>query len=63
MSSSIDRSREAFRAVYLTRGRFRTTRRDLRSSLKLASLARELSSTYLEVVEWCGWRRVVALRA
>ncbi|MEM0015119.1 MAG: hypothetical protein QXS42_00710 [Zestosphaera sp.] len=57
-----DRIRDAFKVVYLSRERFRTTRRDFRESLKLAGLARELSSAYLEVVEWDGWRRVLALK-
>ncbi|MEM1533197.1 MAG: hypothetical protein QW521_05300 [Desulfurococcaceae archaeon] len=62
MSFSVERVRDAFRIVYLSRGRFRTTKRDLHSSLKLAGLAKELSNAYLEVVEWQGWRRVLALR-
>lgn len=62
MSSYVERAREAFRVVYLSRGRFRTTRRDLHSSLRLGFLARELSNAYLEVVEWQGWKRVLALR-
>lgn len=62
MGFRVERARDAFRITYLSRGRFRTTRRDLRSSLKLASLAKELSNAYLEVVEWRGWRRVLALR-
>ncbi len=58
----IEGARDAFRVVYLSRGRHRTTRRDLSSSLKLASLAKELSNAYLEVIEWQGWRRALALR-
>ncbi|MEM2021365.1 MAG: hypothetical protein QXP80_03960 [Zestosphaera sp.] len=62
MSVRIEKVRDAFKIVYLSRERFRTTRRDLDASLRLASLAKELSSLYLEVVEWQGWRRVLALK-
>jgi len=54
--------REIFKIIYSTRGRFRTTRRSIEDSLRLARLARELVNAYVEVVEWCGERRVLKLR-
>ena len=53
--------REIFKIVYSTRGRFRTTRR-IEDSLRLARLARELVNAYIEVIEWCGERRVLRLK-
>jgi len=62
LNLSTDKIREAFKVVYLSRERYRTTKRDLQSSLRLGALARELSSSYLEVIEWKEWKRVLALR-
>ena len=55
-------ARDAFKIVYTTRGRFRTTRRSIVESLRLARLARELAGAYLEVVEWRGEKRALRLR-
>ena len=54
--------REIFKIVYSTRGRFRTTRRSIKDSLRLAHLAKELVNTYIEVIEWCGEKRVLKLK-
>lgn len=57
-----DLLREVFKAVYLTRGRYRTVRRSIEDSLKLAALAREFAGAYLGVVEWSSERRVLVLK-
>lgn len=51
-----------FKASYISRSKHRTTKRSIEESLKLAKLAEELSSTYLEVVEWRDWMRVLAVK-
>jgi hypothetical protein len=53
MSSSA-RFREVFKLIYMLRqrNRGRTRSRDIRDTLRLAFLARELIGTYIEVVEW-----------
>jgi hypothetical protein len=54
--------REVFKLTYIIRGRFRTTKRSIEETLRLARLARELLETYLEVVVWEGEKRVLKLR-
>jgi hypothetical protein len=55
--------RDAYKLVYLIRqrDRCRVSSRDLRDVLRLAVLARELVSTYIDVIEW-GDSRVLRLR-
>jgi hypothetical protein len=55
--------RDAYKLVYLIRqrDRCRVSSRDLRDVLRLAALARELVSTYIDVIEW-GESRVLRLR-
>jgi hypothetical protein len=55
--------RDAYKLVYLIRqrDRYRMSSRDLRDVLRLAVLARELVSTYIDVIEW-GESRVLRLR-
>jgi hypothetical protein len=55
--------RDAYKLVYLIRqrDRCRVSSRDLRDVLRLAALARELVSTYIDVIEW-GDSRVLRLR-
>jgi hypothetical protein len=55
--------RDAYKLVYLIRqrDRYRVSSRDLRDVLRLAALARELVSTYIDVIEW-GDSRVLRLR-
>jgi len=55
--------RDAYKLVYLIRqhDRYRVSSRDLRDVLRLAVLARELVSTYIDVIEW-GDSRVLRLR-
>jgi hypothetical protein len=55
--------RDAYKLVYLIRqrDRCRVSSRDLRDVLRLAVLARELVSTYIDVIEW-GESRVLRLR-
>ncbi len=55
--------RDAYKLVYLIRqrDRYRVSSRDLRDVLRLAALARELVSTYIDVIEW-GESRVLRLR-
>jgi len=60
-SLDVERFRRAYKTVYLSRGRYRTTRRDLSESLKLASLVKELIPSYLGVVEWSRERRVLRI--
>ncbi len=57
----VERFRRAYKSVYLSRGRYRTTRRDLNKSLKLALLVKEFIPSYLGVVEWSGERRVLKI--
>jgi len=54
--------RRAFKVVYTSRGRYRTTRRSVEETIKLARLARELVEAYLEVVSWRGGERVLKLK-
>jgi len=54
--------REIFKIIYSNRSRFRTTRRSVEETLRLARLARELSEAYFEVVEWEGEKRVLKLK-
>jgi|GEM_PF-2803636 len=54
--------RELLKASLTLRGRHRKTSRSLKDSLRLATLAREGFSTYLEVVEVCKEGRVLRLR-
>jgi hypothetical protein len=55
--------RDAYKLVYLIRqrDRCRVSSRDLRDVLRLAVLARELVSTYIDVIEWSD-SRVLRLR-
>jgi len=55
--------RDVYKLVYLIRqrDRCRVSSRDLRDVLRLAVLARELVSTYIDVIEW-GDSRVLRLR-
>ncbi len=55
--------RDAYKLVYLLRQRdkYRVSSRSLDDVLRLATLAKELVSTYIEVVEW-GEVRVLRLR-
>ena len=53
--------REAFKKVYLTRGRYRTSRRSISDVIKLGLLARELADYYMTVVEWNGFKRVLKI--
>jgi UV DNA damage repair endonuclease len=55
------RIREAFKKAYMTRGRYRTTRRSITETLKLAQLAKQLIDAYIVVIEWCGEKRVLKL--
>ena len=53
--------REAFKKVYLTRGRYRTSRRSISDVVRLGLLARELANYYMTVVEWDGFKRVLKI--
>ena len=55
--------RDAYKLVYLIRQRdkCRVSSRSLNDVLRLATLARELVNTYVEVVEW-GEVRILRLR-
>jgi len=55
-------SRDIFKLIYTRRGRFRTTRRSIEESTRLAAMARELSQVYLEVVEWGREERILKLK-
>jgi hypothetical protein len=55
-------SRDIFKLIYTRRGRFRTTRRSIDGSTRLAAIARELSKAYLEVVEWGREERILKLK-
>jgi hypothetical protein len=55
-------SRRAFKVIYTSRDRYRTTRRSVEETIKLARLARELVEAYLEVVSWRGEERVLKLK-
>jgi len=56
-------NRDAFRIVYklsyLLRGRYRTTRRGVEDSVKLGLIAKELAESYIRVVCWDGFKRVL----
>jgi uncharacterized protein (DUF2384 family) len=54
-------SRDIFKLVYTRRG-FRTTRRSIEESTRLAVMARELSQAYLEVVKWGREERILKLK-
>ncbi len=63
MASSPSEStfREAFKVSYLTRGRYRTTRRSPLEAARLGELARQLTELYLRVEKWNGFERVLRL--
>jgi hypothetical protein len=56
-----ERLRTLFALSYTSRPRYRSTRRSLEDSLRLALLAREASRMYLEVIAWEKGRRIVRL--
>jgi len=51
--------RVVYRFSYLSRGRYRTTRRGVGDSVRLGLIARELARYYLRVVCWSGFDRVL----
>ncbi len=54
--------REVFKISYTSRGRYRTSRRNLDDLVKLAKTGKELIDLYIEVVEWKGFQRVLAIK-
>lgn len=59
---SRSRLRDVFKKSYLMREKYRSTRRSIEESAKLSEFSRLLASSYLEVVEWDKWRRVLRIR-
>ncbi|WP_440060220.1 hypothetical protein ACSU1N_03525 [Thermogladius sp. 4427co] len=59
---SADRFREVFKSSYVSRGRYRVSRRNLEDLAKQAKIGRELVPLYLEVVEWQGFKRIIAVK-
>lgn len=53
--------KEVYRLSYLFRGRYRTTRRDVKDSIRLGLIARELTGYYVKVVYWSGFDRVLEI--
>ncbi|MEM3972808.1 MAG: hypothetical protein QW320_00300 [Ignisphaera sp.] len=51
-----------FKISYTSRGRYRTSRRNLDDLVKLAKTGKELIDLYIEVVEWKGFQRVLAIK-
>ena len=54
--------RELLKASLTIRGERRKTSRRVEDSLRLAALAKDGFSTYLEVIKACGTERVLRLR-
>ncbi len=48
-----------YRLSYISRGRYRTTKRDVKDSIRLGLIARELIGYYVRVVCWSGFNRVL----
>lgn len=57
----MDLYRKAFVFSYITRGRYRTSRRSIGDVLRLGVLARELTSYYLYIVRWEKFDRILRI--
>lgn len=59
---SREKFRELFKYSYLSRGRYRVSRRGIENLVRLVRISRELTWAYLEVIEWRGWERTLAVK-
>lgn len=57
----MDLYRKAFVFSYITRSRYRTSRRSIGDALRLGVLARELASYYLYIVRWEKFDRILRI--
>lgn len=57
-----EKFRELFKRSYLARDRYRISKRSVEDLVKLARIGKELAWAYLEVIEWRGWERKLAVK-
>lgn len=57
-----NRFREVFKISYISRGRYRISKRTSEDLTKQAKIGRELVPLYLEVVEWQGFKRILVVK-
>jgi hypothetical protein len=49
--------RRVFKVSYVSRGRYRTSRRSIADAVRLGLLAKELTPLYISIVRWDGFER------